>query len=353
MTDSMQKAWSRSGNNLYIREVSQNQPKLEPGIYKLAITPLEEIYLQLTYEKFQFPYKIYGVERKFIDRVVKTYNNTSGNLGILMNGIKGTGKTVTAQLLCNELNLPIIVVSTPFLGIPSFLNDIQQDIIIFFDEYEKMYNEHDHSVLTVMDGVLNNQYRKVFLLTTNKLYINENLLQRPGRIRYFKTFVDLSLDIIMEIVDDQLKHPKFREESIRFISELETITIDIVKAVIQEVNIHEESPYAFKEVFNVKQINSYYDVIELFTDGKTEPKELYKRAKIFPTKIEESHIEEESGFLINDRYVGSIKTKLSDDQFVIETEEWDEVKEEDVTKSRIFQIVEAEKRHSSFNNYFF
>jgi hypothetical protein len=350
---SMKKTWSNSGNNFFIREVSQNQDKLTPGIYKVEMTPLGELYLAATYSRFNFPYKIYGVESKFINRIVKTYNNTTGNLGILMNGTKGTGKTVTAQLLCNELNLPIIVISNRFDGLPGFINEIQQDVIVFFDEYEKMYSEHDHSILTVMDGVLNNQYRKTFLLTTNKLYISENLLQRPGRVRYFKTFKDLPLETIIEIVNDQLQHQQFKSDTVKFISELETITIDIVKAVISEVNIHEESPYEFKDVFNVKQIDEYHDVIEIFTDGKTEPKEVWKKARVFPKRIEKINIENGEGLTVNGRYIGTITGLLPDDQFTIQTEEWDAEKEEDVISTRIFKIIDSEKRHSSFYNYLF
>jgi hypothetical protein len=55
----MKKTWTRIGNNFHIREVSQDQKVMDPGIYKLNMDPrTEELYLSLTYEKFQFPYKI-------------------------------------------------------------------------------------------------------------------------------------------------------------------------------------------------------------------------------------------------------------------------------------------------------
>ena len=62
---------------------------------------------------------------------------------------------------------------------------INFDCIFFFDEYEKEFRE---SVLSFMDGVRNSQYRKIFLLTTNELEINNNLLGRPSRIRYVRSF---------------------------------------------------------------------------------------------------------------------------------------------------------------------
>jgi hypothetical protein len=83
------------------------------------------------------------------------------------------------------MNMPVIIIHERYNGISNFLNEIQHDFIVFFDEYEKMYDERDHSILTVMDGVLNNAFRKIFLLTTNKIHVSENMLERPGRIRYF------------------------------------------------------------------------------------------------------------------------------------------------------------------------
>ena len=58
------------------------------------------------------------------------------------------------------------------------------------------------------------------------------MLQRPGRLRYVKTFEDLTVGVIMEIVDDKLIHKQHREKTVNFISKLDTITIDIVKAVV-------------------------------------------------------------------------------------------------------------------------
>lgn len=70
---------------------------------------------------------------------------------------------------------------------------------------------------------------EIFILTTNSLSINENLIERPGRVRYIKTFRDLTAEIIEEVVDDLLKHKQFRNDTIRFISSLESITIVLLK----------------------------------------------------------------------------------------------------------------------------
>ena len=43
-------------------------------------------------DKFEFDFELLGLEQKFIDHALKSYENTTGNFGILLNGVKGTGK---------------------------------------------------------------------------------------------------------------------------------------------------------------------------------------------------------------------------------------------------------------------
>jgi SpoVK/Ycf46/Vps4 family AAA+-type ATPase len=341
----MKNTWTKSKNDYYLSEISQQTKVLPVGIYKLNLHPVtKECYLTQTQEKFSFSYKIYGIETDFIERVEKTYKNTTGNLGILLNGVKGTGKTVTAQMICNVLNLPVIIVHTPYEGISSFISEIQQDILMFFDEYEKMYNNYDSSVLTVMDGVLNNEFRKTFLLTTNSMYINENMLQRPSRIRYIKTFEDLTLDVIMEVVDDKLLHKEFREQCVQFVSKLETITIDIVKAVIDEVNIHKQEPNIFKNVFNIKSIEN---TVNLYTQGTTGlDKLLHSNVQIFPFKFNEKSIG--SAFRISDYHEGKIINVISEEIIVVRNDDVEEGEDEITT----YRIERVDKKHKSFESKF-
>ena len=344
----MNNQWVQSANNFYIREVSQNVKELKSAIYKLEQNPMTgELYLSQVLDKYEFPYKVYGIETKFIERVKKTYANTTGNLGILLNGVKGTGKTVTSKQICNELGLPVIIIHTRYDGIPNFINDIQQNVVIFVDEFEKVYHDRDHSVLTIMDGAMDNGFRKVFLLTTNELYINQNMIQRPGRIRYLKTYGDLSVEMISEIVDDKLIHKELRKATIEFISQLETITVDIVKAVVDEVNIHNEDPKLFKDVFNVKVMDSKYNVYELIP-GNATPKEIARNVKIRPNKFEQRHVEEDWDFEVGGQ--GDMGTIIGvNDENTVVTEDWVINSEgEEVKQIRTFVIEEVKQYHYNY-----
>lgn len=263
----VKKVWNADGNALYLGYPSQEFEKLENVIYKVATDPFERPYLVKVADNFTFDYKLYGLESDLIKRVLKTYNATDhGNLGILLNGLKGTGKTVTSKQIANQLNQPIIIVGENKPQYPPFLNSIPQNITIFIDEYEKTFGNASN-MLTIMDGASNSEYRRVFLLTTNELRVESNMIQRPGRVRYLKTFDHLKPAIIKEIIDDILIHKQFTNDCVQFISSLETITVDIVKAVLNEVNIHEESPTAFEGIFNIKKLKGKYNVFIREEDG--------------------------------------------------------------------------------------
>jgi hypothetical protein len=273
--------WQTSGNEYYPSETSQEVERLGKGVYSIRMTPTGVTYLARTQDEFTFGYKLYDIETNFVKRVATTWLNTTGNIGILLNGIKGTGKTVTAELICGEVGLPIILVDRPFKGLGGFLENVQQDCIVFFDEFEKVYgdnvSEEDDqdgianggSILSLMDGTSNKQHRRLFILTTNKPRVNANMLERPSRLRYIKQFGDLSLNAIIEIVDDLLVNKEFKSEVVKFIAQLNIITVDIVKAVINEVNIHNENPSEFEDIFNVTKKERRFDVYWLNrTDGK-------------------------------------------------------------------------------------
>lgn len=236
-----QNIWIQDGNT-FIKgsATTKAHPEgLPKGIYEVKES-MTGYYLNRLGDSFVFNYKLYGINNKFIDHFIKTYNNTTGNLGVLFNGIKGTGKTVTAEELCNRIGLPVIIVKSckEVDDMLKFLaTQINFDCIFFFDEYEKEFRESS-SVLSFMDGVHNSQYRKIFLLTTNELEINNNLLGRPSRIRYVRSFGNLPEETTLELLNDILIDKDAIEPVLDLIRQMQIVTVDLVKALAQEVNIH-------------------------------------------------------------------------------------------------------------------
>lgn len=260
---------------------------LPKGVYEVKVS-MTGFYLSKITESFTFDYKLYGLNQKFIDYVLKTYENTTGNLGILLDGIKGTGKTVTAKELCNNLQLPVILVQS--MGnsndklIKYLSTTINFDCIFFFDEYEKEFKDSS-DVLSFMDGTYNSIYRKVFLLTTNELKVDPNLLGRPSRIRYKKSFSNLSGEVTREILNDILEDKTAIEKVIELTHSMNIITIDLIKAIATEINIHGvEALPDIKETFNIefsKFIYMYKEVQIRRYDLKFTPENIKDILKTF------------------------------------------------------------------------
>lgn len=241
---------------------------LPKGIYEVKLS-MTGFYLSKIAESFTFDYKLYGLNQKFIDYVLKTYENTTGNLGILLDGIKGTGKTVVAKELCNHLQLPVILVQsmedTNDKLIQYLSTAINFDCIFFFDEYEKEF-KNSSDVLSFMDGTYNSIYRKVFLLTTNELKVDSNLLGRPSRIRYKKSFGNLPEEVTRELLNDILEDKNAIEKVIELTHSMNIITIDLIKAIAIEINIHGVEALSYiKETFNIEfsKFSYLYRVIQV------------------------------------------------------------------------------------------
>lgn len=276
--------WLKNGR--FLRQVEDTTsiiPALPKKVFNMCYDPdRHEIYLEEFADEFHFDFKVYGMESKLIEHVMKTFENTTSNLGMLFNGIKGTGKTITAKVIANRTQLPVILINAPYPGLAEFIAKIACPCVLFFDEFEKNFDtnrKEDVDLLSIMDGVFNSPHRRVFILTTNKLYVNENLLGRPSRIRYRKSFGNLSPEVIQEYLDDNLKDKKYAPEILEFIDTLSISTIDILKSIVDEVNIHDTSINDFKNFLNVEQAKYSYmaEYKSIYSDDEDMKAEDFKK----------------------------------------------------------------------------
>ena len=284
--------WSKSGSTH--RQIGGGDivNTLEPGVYQIDCNPMTGWYLERTGDEFVFDYKLYGVHTEIIDRILKVYPKLTGNLGVLFNGLKGTGKTVTAKILANRLGLPIIIIKSfgsNNTGLVEYLSSINCDCVFFFDEFEKQFDEDDYSILQIMDGVYTSPYRRVFLLTTNKTNINENMISRPSRIRYMKEFGNLELEVVNEYLDDNLQDLSRKAELISYLDMLTFSTIDVLKSIVEEVNILGFDEFMrSKNDFNVKLAKYEYQalMVRMGRRAPSDPKKLTELIKDFSSLIE-------------------------------------------------------------------
>ena len=302
----MSKQWINSNGNYYYNDIPVVTDKLPKSVYELNFDGFtKQFFLIRISDKFELPEKVYGLETGLVDRIVTTFNRLDKNFGVLLKGLKGTGKTVVSKQVCNELGLPVILINKSFGDLGQFINSIEQDVVLFFDEFEKTYelsSYHDEDedgggmdkpgkkgvnhLLTVMDGVFTSQYKRLFLLTTNKVYLPDALISRPSRIRYVKEFSDLTYEQIIEILNDSVEDKKLIPDLAEILKGLEVITVDIVQSVAEEANIYGVATKEFFSIFNVSRDVERMDLVELIGE-------------------EEKMIMEDTTVKIDNYYVGS------------------------------------------------
>ncbi len=277
----MAKNWINQDGKFSYSTLPSITQKLPSAVYELSFDLKTGFYLEHISDSFRLPSKIYDNEKTLIDRVKNTFKNFNQNFGILLKGTKGTGKTVTAKQICNDLNLPVILVTSHFGDISTFIHSIDQDVVIFFDEFEKTYslygdddgeNNSDSkpgigSLLTLMDGVFTNDNKRLFILTTNQNWIPDAMISRPSRIRYAKDFTDLSREAINEILNDIVKNKALIPDILIYLKHLEIITVDIVKSIAEEVNLYNDASIEFLQLMNVKVNDEDYNLVMINKDG--------------------------------------------------------------------------------------
>ena len=244
--------------------------------------------LQRIGDSFEFNFKIYelGCE-EMLQTIRKTWESEvfkrgEKNLGVIFNGLKGTGKTLSAKLLCNALDLPVVIVQYPYEGLVNFLQSLCFECIVFIDEAEKTFKkgEDDDVLLRLIDGVYN-QTRKLYILTTNQLTLNDNLLGRPGRIRYRFEFGNLLPKAVKDYLDDNLlpQSADQRKSILEQVDLLEISTIDILKALVDEVNIHGCLPES--QCLNIPTAKHAFEILEFYYIAELDR---YKEVKAFIDK---------------------------------------------------------------------
>ena len=235
------------------------------GVFQILQDRNGRLGLEKIDETFVFNFKLYdlGCDKMF-QQVIKTWFSDpfvkgNKNLGVIFNGIKGTGKTIAAKVLSNKMGLPVIVVSKPLDGLLEFIQSLCFECVILIDEAEKTFDNNKEELLKMIDGVYNNA-RKLYLLTTNKLSVDENLIGRPGRIRYVKEFGNLTPKAVSDYIDDNLEDTTLKSQILDIVDSLTISTIDILKSIVDEFNIH--GKLDDEKMLNIPRASYRFDVVK-------------------------------------------------------------------------------------------
>lgn len=242
-------------------EIHENLPL---GVYQLT-KRLDGEYDLIKIKDLSLPNKLYG-DLSIVDKWIKSFNTFDKNLGILLSGLKGSGKTIYAKKFCIDSKRPVILINEPISG--EGFNRILSakelnGSVIFIDEYEKIYNDRDKEnlLLSILDGQVDNHL--AFVLTVNESsLVSSNIINRPGRIKYLKSFGSLDFDTIDQVIQDRLDNQKHKDDLVSSLKKLDFITYDILNTIIDEINIFDEPASICCKNLNLSREDVYVKVFE-------------------------------------------------------------------------------------------
>lgn len=233
----------KNGSTISLADVESVESKLPMGTYNLVYIPLMGFRLQQV-EDFKVPDKIYG-DMSIIDRSITVYKHRERNFGLLLSGLRGSGKSLIMKKLALTLQQPVIILNESFEKqsdelIEFLMNPALGDCTILFDEFEKKFRTDDVTPLTLLDGPYNTHH--FFILTINNTRINENLTNRPGRIYYHLTYSGLDDNTIREVGEDRLNNKEWVNELVNCCEDIRNLSFDMLISIINDVNLFNQSP---------------------------------------------------------------------------------------------------------------
>lgn len=224
--------------------------------------------------------KIYGVHEKKVIKVLNSFKRAERNLGVILSGDKGIGKSLFAKLLVERAiknGTPVIIADSYYPGIASFIQSIEQEIVILFDEFDKTYaGKHEDreslldpqtEMLTLFDGISTG--KKLFIITCNELRnLNDYLVNRPGRFHYHFRFDYPKGDEIREyLIDKGITDENEIKKVIAFASKIK-LNFDCLRAITFELSDGSSFEEAIGDLNIINLNREEYIVILYFNGGK-------------------------------------------------------------------------------------
>lgn len=205
------------------------------------------------------PAKVYTTksDNVFIKRVNTYFQKTSKlSTGVMLSGIKGTGKTVMAKVIAKNSNLPIIVVDEdyPTGRINDFFRKFETPVTIIFDEVDKHWDTED--LLGWLDGVQTNAKKLVLFTCNNEDRVNDYLKDRCSRVRYVRHFeANDNARFLREILRDKgITEDKIEDTYTFIVNNFGLLSIDNILSFIDEKLLFSE--LSNEEIFNDMNISS-------------------------------------------------------------------------------------------------
>lgn len=243
--------------------------------YKVGFSQFTGFFLEKQHDLEIKEDKIYGVHEEKANKVLNRFEKSRKNLGVILSGDKGIGKSLFARLLAQKAiqnGIPVILVDNFIPGIDDFLNDIKNEVLVLFDEFDKTFarskdEDPQSKMLSLFDGTSSG--KKLFVVTCNNYRdLNEYLINRPGRFHFHFRFEYPTADEVKDYLRDKLDE-KYHSEinKVASFSRKIKLNYDCLSAIAIELNEGETFEDAIKDlnIINTSERENRYN-IKLFTE---------------------------------------------------------------------------------------
>lgn len=227
---------------------------IPPMVYVVGYNELTgTIILNKDRKRFDAPDVIYGKKHKIHhDAIFGEFKTSDKPVGAILHGLKGAGKSMLSEALCNSalaLDFPVFMVESEIPAhVISGLAKIANGAVFYFDEYAKVYRNHDvcQSMLTVFSDT--SIRRTLFLVCDNNLSdFNQFIVNRPGRFLYSIEFKGIGADIVNELCDIYSIIDEIRTELLTYVS-CNDVSMDVVKTLIRFAKLSDTKEAFFEHM---------------------------------------------------------------------------------------------------------
>lgn len=247
------------GNNIIAKPKGTDYDLINGKVYDLKWDDYEGRPIFTENGELNLPKKVYKSKEDIIfnKRVLTYFNNTSAiTTGVMLAGVKGTGKSIEAKVLAQESGLPIIIIDNgyPSSRLVQFFKSFSTPVCVILDEVEKTRNTE--KLLDFLDGI-EKTAKKLVLMTCNELNkVSEYMQDRCSRVRYLRKYtVENNFEFLPEIIKDLCikdggKVQKYIEDNITLPS------MDNLYSLLTEIKLFENDNISLQDIVSIMNIST-------------------------------------------------------------------------------------------------
>ena len=246
-------------DDLHIIRLDEIHDELPTRVYAVGGVRFGQVRFKVV-EDFKMPENLYGDIEQRADFFINRFNSLN-KMGLLLEGVKGTGKTLLAKLIAKRSGYPVLLINESWDSenlsiIFREINKTGKRWIVIMDEFEKHFSHSAQArFLSIMDGTVENQC--FFIVCANER-LNTYLYNRPGRLRYRLQYNYLTAQQIREALDQNLPDTP-KEDIDRICIKLVpySINYDILTCIMDDIKSGVPVD-VFLPILNIKPESDYY-----------------------------------------------------------------------------------------------